>query len=89
MAQKTIDIFLDEMYSKPPNKNYPTNKTDAYHMDNKWSLDILDLNDYAPENNRNYRNVLVVIDNFSKLGWAVPLRNKTAQTKKTPLKIFL
>ena len=46
------------------------------------SLDILDLKDYGPENNRGYRYVLVTIDNFSKYGWTVPLKNKNAQTIK-------
>ena len=42
----------------------------------------MDLKDYGPENNRNYRNVLVIIDNFSEFGWTTPLKNKNAQTKK-------
>ena len=82
MTQKNIKIFIDEIYSKPPKKNYVTNKTDVYHIDDIWSLDILDLKDYGPENNRNYRYVLVTIDNFSKFGWTIPLKNKNAQTIK-------
>ena len=82
MTQKNVKIFINEIYSKPPKKNYPTNKTDVYHIDDIWSLDILDLKDYGPENNRNYRYVLVIIDNFSKFGWTVPLKNKNAQTIK-------
>ena len=82
MTQKNIKIFINEIYSKPPRRNYPTNKTDVYHIDDIWSLDILDLKDYSPENNRGYRYVLVVIDNFSKIGWTVPLKNKNAQTIK-------
>ena len=80
MTQKNIKIFIKEIYSKPPRKNYATNKTDVYHIDDIWSLDILDLKDYGPENNNNYRYVLVMIDNFSKFGWTVPLKNKNAQT---------
>ena len=53
MSQKSIKIFVNEVYSKPPKKNYPTNKTDVYHIDDIWSLDILDLKDYGPEDNRN------------------------------------
>ena len=82
MTQKNIKIFINEIYSKPPKKNYITNKTDAYHIDDIWSLDILDLKDYGQENNRGYRYVLVVIDNFSKFGWTIPLKNKNAQTIK-------
>ena len=82
MSQKNIIIFINEIYSKPPKKNYVTNKTDVYHIDDIWSLDILDLKDYGPENNRNYRYVFVIIDNFSKFGWTIPLKNKNAQRIK-------
>ena len=80
MTQKNIKLFINEIYSKPPKKNYLTNKTDVYHIDEIWSLDILDLKDYGPENNKGYRYVLVTIDNFSKFGWTVPIKNKNAQT---------
>ena len=82
MTQKNIKIFIEEIYSKPPKRNYATNKTDVYFIDEIWSLDILDLKDYGPENNRGYRYVLVIIDNFSKFGWTIPLKNKNAQTIK-------
>ena len=82
MTQKNIKIFINEIYSKPPKKNYATNKTDVYHIDDIWSLDILDLKDYGYKNNRGYRYVLVIIDNLSTFGWTVPLKNKNAQTIK-------
>ena len=82
MTQKNIKIFINEIYSKPPRKYYPTNKTDVYYIDDIWSLDILDLKDYGPENNRGYRYVLVTIDNFSKFGWTSALKNKNAQSIK-------
>ena len=80
MTQKSIKIFLDETFSRAPKKIYSTNKTDVYHIDDIWSWNILDLKDYGPEINKGYRYVLVVIDNFRKFGWTVPLRNKNAQT---------
>ena len=43
MAHRNIKIFINEIYSKPPKKFYPTNKTDVYHIEDIWSLDILDL----------------------------------------------
>ena len=82
MSQKNIKIFINEIYSKGPKKNYATNKTNVYHIEDVWSLDILDLKDYGPKNNRGYRYILVIIDNFSKFGWTVPLKNKNAQTIK-------
>ena len=82
MTQKNIKIFINEIYSKAPKKNYVTNKTDVYFIDDIWSLDILDLKDYGSNNNKGYRYVLVTIDNFSKFGWTTPLKNKNAQTMK-------
>ena len=87
MTQKSIKIFINEIYSKQPKKNYTTNKTNVYHIDDIWSSDILDFKDFGPENNRGFRYVLVIIDN-SKFGWTVPLKNKNAQTKKTLSKTF-
>ena len=62
MTQKNIKTFINEIYSRGPKKNYPTNKADVYYIDIIWSLDILDLKDYGPENNGGYRYVLVVIE---------------------------
>ena len=73
-------MLIDEIYSKPPKKKYLTNETDVYHFDEFWTLDILDLKDYGPENNRGDRYILVVIDFFSKFGLTKPLKNKKAQT---------
>ena len=36
--------------------------------------------DYKTSNNKGFRYVLIVIDNFSKYLWAIPLKNKFSQT---------
>ena len=89
MTKKTIKTLLNEFYSKPPKKIYATNRTDVYHIDDIWSLDTLDLKEYGPENNRRYRYVLVILDNFSKFGCTTPLKNENAQTMKLTFEIFL
>ena len=55
--------------------------------------------DYKISNNKGYRYIFIVIDNFSKYLWAIPLKNKYSQTitnefsnilttsKRKPLKI--
>ena len=63
MSQKLTKTFRDEIFSQSPKKTYSTNNIDVYHIDDIRSLDILDSKDYIPENNRNFRYVLVVIDN--------------------------
>ena len=75
-----IKIFVDEIYSKPPMRIYPTNKTMIKSVDETWSSDLLDMNDYGPQNNRSYRYIFVVIDNFSKFGWTIPLKTKFSQS---------
>ena len=81
-TQKSIKNFINEIYWKPPKKNFATNKTDFYHIDDFWSLDILDLKDYSPENYRGYRYVLVIIDKFSNFGWTVPLKKKRSNKER-------
>ena len=73
-------IFIDEVYSKPPRKNYPTNKIIYNHIDEIWSIDLADMIDYKILNNKGYRYIFIVIDNFSKYLWAIPLKNKFSQT---------
>ena len=79
MTQKAIKVFIHEIYSKRPKKNLSTNKTNVHHIGDIWSLDIIDLKVYGPENNRNYRYVLVVIDSFSKFGWTVLIKQMLKQ----------
>ena len=55
--------------------------------------------DYKISNNKDYRYIFIIIDNFSKYLWAIPLKNKYSQTitneysniltksKRKPLKI--
>ena len=94
-----IKIFVDEIYSKPPRKNYPTNKIVYNSIDEIWSIDLADFSDYKTSNNKGFRYIFIVIDNFSKYLWAIPLKNKYSQTitnefsnilttsKRSPLKL--
>ena len=75
-----IKIFISEIYSRLPNKNYETNKTMIKSIDDTWSSDLLDMNDYGIKNNKGYRYILVIVDNFSKFGWTIHLKNKYAQS---------
>ena len=77
---KNIKIFIDEIYSKGPKRNYETNKVTVKHIDQIWSIDLGDMSDYSIKNNNGYRYIFVIIDDFSKYLFTVPLRNKNAQT---------
>ena len=69
-------IFIDETYSKPPMRNYPTNEIFNDHIDEIWSFDLADFSDYKIPNNEGVRYIFVMIDNFSKYLWSIPLKRK-------------
>ena len=73
-------IFIDEIYSSPPRKSYPTNKIVYNYIDEIWSIDLADMIDYKISNNKGFRYIFIIIDNFSKYLWAIPLKNKYSKT---------
>ena len=73
-------IFIDEIYSTPPKKNYPTNKIVYNHLDEIWSIDLADFSDYKTSNNKGFRYIFILIDNFSNYLWTIPVKNKYSQT---------
>ena len=66
MNKDNTKILIDEIYSKPPKKNYPTKKITYSHIDEIWSIDLGDFSDYKTSNNKGYRYILIIIDNVSK-----------------------
>ena len=58
-------MFIDEIYSKPPKKVYPTNKIVDNHIDEIWSIDLADMIDYKNSNNKGFRYIFVIFDNLS------------------------
>ena len=80
MKKDLTKIFIDEIYSSPPKKNYPTNKIVYNQIDEIWSIDLADFSDYKTSNNKGFSYIFIIIDNFSKYLWAIPLKNKNSQT---------
>ena len=73
-------IFVDEIYSKPPKRNYPTIKLVHKHIDEIWSIDLADFSDYKISNKKGLRYKFIIFDNFSKYLWALCLKHKYGQT---------
>ena len=48
----------------------------AGSVDDIWGADLVDMQKMARKNS-GYRYILMIIDVFSKYGWAVPLKKKT------------
>ena len=80
MKKDLTKIFIDEIYSTLPKKNYPTNKIVYKHIIEIWSIDLADMIDYKISNSKGFLYKFVVIDNYSKYLWAKPLKNKDSQT---------
>ena len=80
MQKDLTKIFIDEIYSKAPLRNYPTNKIIYNHIDEIWSIDLAAFLDYKTSNNKGFRYIFIIIDNLSKYLWAIPLKNKYSQT---------
>ena len=99
MKKDLTKIFIKEIYSKAPKKNYKTNKKVYNHSDDIWIIDLADMIDYKTSINKGFRYIFVIIDNYSRYLWAIPLKNIYSQTitnelssilttsKRKPLKI--
>ena len=80
--------LVNELH-KPARRNYPRRKVDIRGIDETWQADLVIMNAYSDENN-GYKNLLTVIDNFSKYAWAVPLKDKSGDAITAALKsIFI
>ena len=68
-----IKAFIDEIYSKPPRGRYPTNKITYNYIDEIWSTISLIWLTIKISNNKGFGYMFIMIDNFSKTLWAIPL----------------
>ena len=80
MKNGLTTIFVDELYSRAPKKNYETNKLVCNHIDEIWSINLADMIDYKNSNNKGFRYLFVIFGIFSEYLWAIPLKNRYSQT---------
>ena len=97
MKRHRMKIFIDEIYSKPHKKSNETNKIIYNHIDEIWSIDLADMIDYNFLK-KGFRHIIILIDNFSKYTWGIPLKKRTStktnnfsknlsKSKRRPVKI--
>ena len=72
MKRDETKIVIDEIHSKSPKSKNPTNKVNYIEID--------EASDYKVSNNKNSRNIFVIIDNFSIYTSCIPVKNKKSQT---------
>ena len=80
VKRDVIKTLIDEIYSYPPEKSFPTKIIVYNHVDEIWIIDLADMIDYKISNNKGSGYIFVIMDNYSKYLWAIPLKNKNSQT---------
>ena len=67
---------LAEELHRPVRKRFPKRYVFVRNVDDIYGADLVDMRALAKQN-QNFRYILMVIDVFSKFGWAIPLKTKT------------
>ena len=70
------DALTDELH-KPVRKHFKKRKVFAKKANDIMAADLVDMQ-YFARGNKGFRYILMIIDIFSKYGYAIPLKNKTA-----------
>lgn len=79
------DIYT---YHKPRSRYFSRNRVYAEKIDSNWQMDLCDMRNISTVNS-GYKYILTIIDVFSKFAWAIPIKNKSADTVLTALKSVL
>ena len=64
---------------KPVRRKFQRRQVISYEVDNIWSCDLVEMQEWSKEN-KGYRYMLNVVDVFSKYAWSIPLKDKTGIT---------
>ena len=76
MGIEWTDSLTDELH-KPVRKRFKKRKVFAKKANDIMAADLVDMQ-YFARGNKGFRYILMIIDVFSKYGYAIPLKNKTA-----------
>ena len=72
---------------KPIRRQFHRNHVVSSGIDDLWMADLMDMVKFKDWND-GYKYVLLVIDTFSKYIWLRPLKNKSGQDVKLPLRTY-
>ena len=82
LPRETVEDFLlrQDVYSKhkPIRHKFPRRRVFSPGIDHQWQADLVELGN--PRINKGFNQILTVIDVFSKYAFAVPLKNKSAES---------
>ena len=83
-AKELLQQVLSYTLHKPVRKRFPTAPTLVFGKDEQWQMDLVDMQKLSKWN-KGYKYLLTVIDVFSKVAWAEPLKSKSAKDMLTAL----
>ena len=69
------DALTDELH-RPARRNFDKRQVFARKPDDIWAADLVDMQQFS-RSNAGFKYILMIIDVFSKYGWAIPMKNKT------------
>ena len=75
--------LADELH-KPLRHNFPKRYVFVRNVDNIWAADLVDMKSLSTDNDDN-KYILMVMDVFSRYGWARPLITKSGEAVKIAL----
>ena len=77
-AKQLLQQVLSYTLHKPTRKKFPMAPTLVFGRDEQWQMDLVDMQKLSKWN-KGYKYMLTVIDVFSKVAWAEPLKTKSAK----------
>ena len=85
-TKKEVEEFLQkqDVYSlhKPIVRKFERRRVYVDFIDQQWQADLVDMKNIKYHNGH-FTFILMVIDCFSKYGWAVPIKKKTRRNYKS------
>ena len=83
-TKELLQQVLSYTLHKHVRKRFPTAPTLVFGKDEQWQMDLVDMQKLSKWN-KGYKYLLTVIDVFSKVAWAEPLKSKSAKDMLTAL----
>ena len=77
-AKELLQHVLSYTLHKPVRKRFPTAPTLVFGPNEQWQMDLVDMQKLSKWN-KGYKYLLTVIDVFSKVAWAEPLKSKSTK----------
>ena len=74
---KWNDELADELH-KPIRKKFKKRHVFSSNVDSIWAADLVEMKSFSKQN-KGCKYILMIIDIFSKFGWAIPLKTKTGK----------